>query len=91
MPELLKAIDVSCYSEGQQQRFIDGWKSAGGYTGDIEDSPAPWACPWTYLKLLYVKPLPDYRPEAVAAAYWADCEDAVKAYLKDGEDSDEAL
>ena len=33
-------VDLSTLSEEQKDEFVDGWKSVGGYVGDM-DSPSP--------------------------------------------------
>lgn len=42
---MLREVDTKDFTEEQQEQFIEGWESAGGFTDDL-DSPAPWCCPW---------------------------------------------
>ena len=44
--EGFRTVDTADLSEEQQQEFIEGWESVGGYTDDLDESPAPWCCPW---------------------------------------------
>lgn len=44
-------LDVSNLSQEDQDAFVEGWKDAGGYTGDIEpgvDIDTPWCMPWLW-------------------------------------------
>ena len=38
-------VRVFDFTDEQKEAFIEGWKKAGGYVGDM-DSPYPWCCPW---------------------------------------------
>lgn len=48
MKNTLREVDTKDFTEEQQAQFIEGWKSAGGFTDDLNDSPAPWCCPWKH-------------------------------------------
>lgn len=34
-------------TSSERESFINGWQSAGGFTGDLE-SDSPWAAPWSW-------------------------------------------
>ena len=40
-------IDTSKLTEEEQDLFVEGWKDAGGYVGDL-DTDCPWCCPWDW-------------------------------------------
>ena len=42
---MTRKIDTADFTKEQQNAFIEGWGNAGGYTDDLDDSPAPWCCP----------------------------------------------
>ena len=87
----MASIKVSCKvfdSEAKRSAFIDGWKVAGGYTGD-RDSDAPWCAPWSWAGSITVDLAtwcaeggPDaYR--ALGAAYWKAVGPEVTELLED--------
>lgn len=39
--ETLKTVETADFTEEQQVQFIAGFEAAGGYTGDLDESPAP--------------------------------------------------
>ena len=44
-------LDVSNLSQEDQDAFVEGWKDAGGYTGDIDPGvyiDTPWCMPWLW-------------------------------------------
>ena len=44
--EGFRTIDTTDLSEEEQEKFIEGWESVRGFTDDLDESPAPWCCPW---------------------------------------------
>lgn len=75
------------------ERFIDGWKEAGGIFFDLENgNPHPWCCPWVGNWGMEVE---GETPKDWGASYWqqmhhqvADC---VRQELKENPPDQEAL
>lgn len=75
-------------SEEKRAAFIDGWKEAGGYTGDTA-SDCPWCAPWAWAGSITVdieawcaEGGPDaYR--ALGAAYWKTVRPEVEELLEE--------
>ena len=44
--EGFRTVDTADLSEEEREAFIEGWENVGGYTDDLDESPAPWCCPW---------------------------------------------
>lgn len=61
-------VSVYDYTDEQKEAFIEGWKKAGGYVGDL-DSPYPWCAPWTYTFYIEVDAESD-DPAIIGAAWW---------------------
>ena len=82
-----KKIDTREFTEEQRGAFVDGWREAGGYTGDYE-ADAPWSCPWDYNFVIEVEgdDVKDW-----GAQYWAECKDEVEALLKEDECGDKSI
>lgn len=82
-----KKIDTREFNEEQRGAFVDGWREAGGYTGDYE-AEAPWSCPWDYNYVIEVEgdDVKDW-----GAQYWAECKDEVEALLKEDECDDKSI
>lgn len=74
-----KTLNLKSLTEEQQDAFIEGWKKAGGYTGDLETpNPYPWCCPWDYTDSIEVE---GETPEEWGADYWKQCKDEIEANL----------
>lgn len=73
-------VRVSNFNSEQKEAFIEGWKSAGGYVGDL-DSPYPWCAPWTYRVGIEVDAQSD-DPAIIGAAWWKECAAEVAQELK---------
>lgn len=63
----------------QKEMFVAGWKSAGGYDKDFQDSPYPWAMPWSYQHKLEVK---GETPFEWGQNYWNEVKDEVEELLE---------
>lgn len=45
--KMTTTIDTTKFTEEERDLFIEGWKDAGGYVGDLEaDVDCPWCMPW---------------------------------------------
>jgi hypothetical protein len=79
-------MDTECFSDKEKADFVQGWKDAGGYVGDI-GSASPWCCPWLRGNGLIM--------EVAGTAYemgrehWSDMEDEVNAFLGKGQKREE--
>lgn len=71
---------VSNFNSEQKEAFIEGWKKAGGYVGDL-DSPYPWCAPWTHTFYIEVDAESD-DPATIGAAWWKECAAEVDAAIK---------
>ena len=76
-------VGVCDYTDEQKEAFIEGWKKAGGYVGDL-DSPYPWCAPWTYTFCIEVAAESD-DPAIIGAAWWKVCAAGVEKQLKEEE------
>lgn len=76
-------VCVSKFNSEQEEAFIEGWKKAGGYVGDL-DSPYPWCAPWTHRACIEVDAESD-DPAIIGAAWWKECAAEVEKELKEEE------
>lgn len=76
-------VRVSNFNSEQKEAFIEGWKKAGGYVGDL-DSPYPWCAPWTHRVGIEVDAQSD-DPAIIGAAWWKECAAEVAQELKEEE------
>lgn len=83
---MTRKIDTVDFTEEQQKAFIEGWESAGGYTDDLDESPAPWCCPWTHGNTVIT--VNGEREKDWGADWWAQCKDEIEELLK-SEESEE--
>lgn len=83
--EGFRTIDTANLSEEEQEQFIEGWESVGGYTDDM-DSPAPWCCPWYYGNTTIT--VKGNNPKECGADWWAQCKDEVEELLKEEKQSE---
>lgn len=79
-----KMLDTRKLTEEQQQAFIEGWEAAGGYTNDLDESPAPWCCPWYHGNPIIEVEGED--PHAWGAQWWSQCKDEIEQILKESEE-----
>lgn len=82
-----KMIDTKDFTEEQQAQFIEGWEAAGGYTDDLDDSPAPWCCPW-YHGNTKIEVVGD-DPRAWGAQWWAQCKEEIEELLKEEKEAED--
>lgn len=76
-------IDTSKFTEEQENKFIEGWESAGGTTSDLEDdSPNPWCCPWYWNPVIEVE---GTTPEEWGASWWLQCKPEIDRLLAEWE------
>lgn len=73
----MTTIDTTMMTKTQKDAFIDGWESAGGYTGDM-GSPDPWCAPWHTGEKIVVH---GDDPKDWGAQYWAQCKDEIESIL----------
>ena len=71
-------VDTRKFTETEENRFIEGWESAGGITSDLEDSPTPWCCPWYWDPIIEVE---GNTPEEWGADWWKQCKTEVERIL----------
>ena len=77
-------VRVFDFTEEQRDAFVEGWKKAGGYVGDL-DSPYPWCAPWTHRACIEVDAESD-DPAVIGAAWWRECAAEVARELKEEEE-----
>lgn len=71
-------MDTRLFTEEQRGEFIEGWRAAGGYMGDLEESPAPWCCPWDYASHVDAAG----TPYEMGAQYWEQTRGDVERELQ---------
>lgn len=75
----MTTLNLKTLTEEQQAAFIEGWKNAGGYTGDLETSnPYPWCCPWDYTDSIEVE---GETPEEWGADWWRQNKAEIEALI----------
>lgn len=77
--EGFRTIDTADLSEEEQEQFIDGWESVGGYTDDLDESPAPWCCPWYHGNTVIT--VKGGTPQEWGADWWSQCKDEIEEEL----------
>lgn len=77
--EGFRTIDTADLSEEQQQEFIEGWESVCGYTDDMDESPAPWCCPWYHGNTVIT--VKGSTPKEWGADWWSQCKDEIEEEL----------
>lgn len=77
--EGFRTVDTADLSEEQQQEFIEGWENAGGYTDDLDESPAPWCCPWYHGNTVIT--VKGSTPKEWGADWWSQCKDEIEEEL----------
>lgn len=81
--EGFRTIDTADLSEEEQEQFIEGWESVGGYTDDLDESPAPWCCPWYHSNTVIT--VKGSTPQEWGADWWSQCKDEVEQLIKENE------
>lgn len=81
--EGFRTIDTADLSEEEQEQFIEGWESVGGYTDDLDESPAPWCCPWYHGNTVIT--VKGSTPKEWGADWWSQCKDEVEQLIKENE------
>ena len=77
--EGFRTIDTADLCEEQQQEFIEGWESVCGYTDDMDESPAPWCCPWYHGNTVIT--VKGSTPKEWGADWWSQCKDEIEEEL----------
>lgn len=77
--EGFRTIDTTDLSEEEQEKFIEGWESVGGFTDDLDESPAPWCCPWYHGNTVIT--VKGSTPKEWGADWWAQCKDEIEEEL----------
>lgn len=77
--EGFRTIDTTDLSEEEQEKFIEGWESAGGYTDDLDESPAPWCCPWYHGNTVIT--VKGSTPKEWGADWCSQCKDEIEEEL----------
>ena len=80
-----KIVDTKDFTEEQQEQFIAGWGSVGGYTDDL-DSPAPWCCPWYHGNTKIEVEGDD--PREWGKQWWSKCKNEIEELLKEEKDEE---
>lgn len=83
---MTRKIDTADFTEEQQKAFIEGWESAGGYTDDLDESPAPWCSPWTHGNTVIT--VKGESEKDWGAQWWDQCKEEIEELLK-SEESEE--
>ena len=81
-----KMVDTKDFTEEQQEQFIAGWRSAGGYTDDL-DSPAPWCCPWYHGNTKIEVEGDD--PREWGKQWWNQCKEEIEELLKEEKEAED--
>ena len=75
-------IDTTKFAEEERDLFIEGWKDAGGYVGDLEAGvDCPWCMPWFSGNGLIEVTGTEIRDWG--RQYWETYKDEVEALLKE--------
>lgn len=77
--EGFRTIDTADLSEEEQEQFIEGWENVGGYTDDLDESPAPWCCPWYHGNTVIT--VKGSTPKEWGADWWSQCKDEIEEEL----------
>lgn len=75
-------IDTTKFTEEERNLFLEGWKHAGGYVGDLEAGvECPWCMPWYCGNVEIEVTGTDIKDWG--AQWWEQCKDEVEALLKE--------
>ena len=77
--EGFRTIDTADLSEEEQEQFIKGWESVGGYSGDLDESPAPWCCPWYHGNTVIT--VKGSTPKEWGVDWWSQCNHEIEEEL----------
>lgn len=73
-------IDTTKFTEEEQDLFIEGWKEAGGYVGDLEAGvDCPWCCPWDWCETIEVT---GTDIKGWGRQFWGECREEIEGHLK---------
>lgn len=87
----MRVIKVSKFTESAQEKFIEAWDAAGGYTKDLEEGIAcSWCTPWGYQDEILVPAEVSTLAEA-AKAWWEICEDEIWEFVAQDEEHEREL
>lgn len=73
-------IDTTKFTEEERDLFIEGWKDAGGYVGDLEAGvDCPWCMPWYWCETIEVTgtDIKDWGRQ-----HWEECREEIEGNLK---------
>lgn len=75
-------IDTTKFADEERDLFIEGWKDAGGYVGDLEEGvDCPWCMPW-YCGNVEIE-VTGTDIKEWGRQYWQSCKEEVEALLKE--------
>ena len=74
-------VDTTKLTDDQRERFVDGWKEAGGTMDDAE-SDTPWCAPWLWKPEIVVH---GTTPEEWGAEWFLQCKTEIDALLAEEE------
>lgn len=75
-------IDTTKFTDEERDLFIEGWKDAGGYVGDLEEGvDCPWCMPW-YCGNVEIE-VTGTDIKEWGRQYWQSCKEEVEALLKE--------
>lgn len=72
-----KTLNLETLTEEQQKAFVEGWKNAGGFMGDLE-TPDPWCAPWFWNDEIQVQ---GETPEEWGADWWRQNKAEIEALI----------
>ena len=87
----MASLKVPCKvfdSDSKRDAFVEGWKAAGGYVGDIH-SDTPWCAPWFWAAAItvdldtWIDDGTDDAYEALGAAFWQKVGPEVEELLEE--------
>ena len=74
-------IDTTKFTEEERVLFIEGWKDAGGYVGDLEAGvDCPWCMPWYWGSTTIAVTGTDIKDWG--RQFWEACREEVECNLK---------
>lgn len=78
--QMAAKIDTTKFDEEEQDLFIEGWKDAGGYVGDLEAGvDCPWCCPWDWCETIEVT---GTDIKGWGRQFWEECREEIEGHLK---------
>ena len=74
-------IDTTKFTEEERDLFIEGWKDAGGYVGDLEAGvDCPWCMPWYWGSNTIEVTGTDIKDWG--RQFWEECREEIEGNLK---------